>query len=141
MGVKLRGEAMQEAAEASKQKMLSVAGLSRGTVDALCVEAAKEEGPNGTCSVTNCLFPQGFSVGGSEQAITLLKDKVEKAGALQAKILKTGGAFHTSLMKPAQEMIKEGITEYYECGPMKQMKAMMKRIDVKMWKNMFNIDV
>jgi len=197
--VKLRGEAMQEAATATKQLMLSVAGLEKKVLAPLCAECAKAEGPDGVCTIANSLFPNGYSVGGSEKAINLLQPKCEKAGALQAKVLKTGGAFHTKLMQPAQdklsaaidemlpnmkspkhtvwmnataepvrpgcdladvvanmktqltstveweqsvkEMIEEGCTEFYECGPMKQMKAMMKRIDAKMWKNMNNIEV
>jgi len=198
--VKLRGEAMQEAAETGgKQLMLSVAGLEGDKLKALCAEAKKEEGADATCSISNALFPNGFSCGGSEKAINLLKDKAEKAGALQAKVLKTGGAFHTQLMQPAQDklnaaleeakskmsppqltifmnataqpvkaggsidtivenlkkqltssvlwepsmqkVIKAGCTEYYECGPMKQLKAMMKRIDQKVWKTTYNVDV
>jgi [acyl-carrier-protein] S-malonyltransferase len=198
--VKLRGEAMQEAAEnGGPQGMLSVAGLDAGKLKELCAAAQKEEGAGGTCSIANDLFPNGFSCGGSEKAINLLKEKAEAAGALQAKVLKTGGAFHTSLMQPAQtklnaaledtiakmnpprstiymnataepvkagspvsaivdnlkkqltnsvlwcpsqkKMIDAGITEYYECGPMKQIKAMMKRIDQKVWKTTTNIDV
>lgn len=198
--VKLRGEAMQEAATTQgKQLMLSVAGLDRATLDKLCEESAKEEGAGATCQVANALFPNGFSLGGTEKAINICKEKAEKAGALQAKVLKTGGAFHTQLMQPAQtklnealdatvermsppkvtiyqnataepvqaggsvativdnlkkqltspvlwepsmqKMIKTGITEYYECGPMKQLKAMMKRIDQKVWKTTYNIDV
>merc|ERR1719171_3201281 len=45
--VKLRGEAMQEAATASEQAMLSVAGLEQGVLEDLCkkaAEAVKEEG-------------------------------------------------------------------------------------------------
>jgi [acyl-carrier-protein] S-malonyltransferase len=198
--VKLRGEAMQEAAEnGSKQLMLSVAGLDGDKLRALCAEAQKEEGAGATCSISNALFPNGYSCGGTEKAIGILKDKAEKAGALQAKVLKTGGAFHTALMQPAQtklnaaleetrtkmnppnatiymnatsepipaggsvdkiienlqsqltsnvmwepsmsKLIKAGCTEYYECGPMKQLKAMMKRIDQKIWKTTYNIDV
>jgi [acyl-carrier-protein] S-malonyltransferase len=198
--VKIRGEAMQEAATTQgKQAMLSVAGLDRAQLDKLCEESKKEEGPTATCQVANALFPNGFAAGGSEKAINICKEKCEKAGALQAKILKTGGAFHTALMQPAQvklnealdaavekmtppkftiymnatsepvaaggsvstivenlkkqltnpvlwepscqKMIKAGITEYYECGPMKQLKAMMKRIDQKVWKTTYNIDV
>jgi len=195
--VKLRGEAMQEAAETGgKQLMLSVAGVEGPTLEKLCAEALKEEGAGATCSIANMLFPNGYSCGGTEKAINILKDKAEKAGALQAKVLKTGGAFHTALMAPAQEklnaaleeakdkmsrpkctiymnataepvvtvekivenlqkqltspvrwepsmqkLIKEGCTEYYECGPMKQLKAMMKRIDQKVWKTTYNIDV
>jgi len=33
-----------------------------------------------------------------------------------------------------REMIKMGVKEYYECGPMKQCTAMMKRIDAGVWK-------
>merc|ERR1712190_24542 len=123
----------------------------------------------------------------------------DKAGALQAKGLKTSGGFHTPLMKPAQDtlgaeldkmlpsmkpprctvymnataapvgpgtnpreivellkkqltspvlwepsvrnMIKIGISEFHEVGPMKQLKAMMKRIDPKIWSNTFNVEV
>lgn len=198
--VKLRGEAMHEAATTQgKQLMLSVAGLERDVLDKLCEESKKEEGAGSTCQVANALFPKGFSLGGSEKAINICKEKCEKAGALQAKVLKTGGAFHTALMQPAQvklsealdatidkmsppkttiymnatsepivagapisgivenlkkqltnpvlwepscqKMIQAGITEYYECGPMKQLKAMMKRIDQKVWKTTTNIDV
>merc|ERR1719464_1565653 len=189
--VKLRGEAMQEAAAVGKQLMLSVAGLDTDKLKPLCVEAAKKE-PNGICQIANYLFPGGSSVGGTEKAINSLKDMAEKAGALQAKVLKTAGAFHTPLMKPAQdklsealeealpnmkppmhtvwmnataepvrpgcdpadivanlrtqltntvlwdtsvqEMMKEGVSEFYEVGPMKQIKAMMKRINVGAWK-------
>jgi len=198
--VKLRGEAMQEAATTQgKQLMLSVAGLDRATLDKLCDESKKEEGPKATCQVANALFPNGFSLGGTEKAINICQEKCEKAGALQAKVLKTGGAFHTQLMEPAQaklnealdatvermsspkiaiyqnataelvpagssvativenlkmqltspvlweptmqKMIGTGITEYYECGPMKQLKAMMKRINPTVWKTTYNIDV
>merc|ERR1712217_635206 len=197
--VKLRGEAMQEAATSCKQLMLSVAGLEKKILQPLVAECAKAEGPDGVCQIANSLFPNGYSVGGTEKAINMLQPKCEKAGALQAKVLKTGGAFHTKLMQPAQdklsaaidevlpnmksplhtvwmnataepirpgqdindvvanmktqltstveweksikEMIEEGYTEFYECGPMKQMKAMMKRIDVKMWKAITNIEV
>eukprot|EP00930_Biecheleria_cincta_P037952 TRINITY_DN2607_c0_g2_i1.p1 TRINITY_DN2607_c0_g2~~TRINITY_DN2607_c0_g2_i1.p1 ORF type:complete len:427 (+),score=105.85 TRINITY_DN2607_c0_g2_i1:71-1282(+) len=198
--VKLRGEAMQDAASVGKQLMLSVAGLEEAKLAPLCKEAAAKEGPGAVCSIANSLFPNGYSVGGTETAINTLQGLAEKAGALQAKVLKTAGAFHTSLMQPAQEKLaaaleqtlpnmkppihtvwmnasaepmrpgtdpaeivallkkqltnpvlwndsvqaiikEEGCTEFYECGPMKQIKAMMKRIDQPMWKNTTNIEV
>eukprot|EP00493_Phyllostaurus_siculus_P016330 UN16577 len=40
-----------------------------------------------------------------------------------------------------RNMIKSGITEFYEVGPMKQIKAMMKRIDGKVWQTTTNIEV
>jgi len=196
--VKLRGEAMQEAANASKQAMLSVAGVERGELDRLCAEAVKKEGAQGVCQVANCLFPKGYACAGTEKAVLHLKEVVEPV-ALQAKLLKTSGGFHTPLMKTAAEklgvaleelrprmsppkctvfanatgqalapgtdpgvivdllkrqltepvlwedcvrgMIATGVVDYYEVGPMKQLKAMMKRIDMKTWKTTVNIHI
>eukprot|EP00933_Yihiella_yeosuensis_P008390 TRINITY_DN113801_c0_g1_i1.p1 TRINITY_DN113801_c0_g1~~TRINITY_DN113801_c0_g1_i1.p1 ORF type:complete len:555 (-),score=159.18 TRINITY_DN113801_c0_g1_i1:31-1695(-) len=197
--VKLRGQAMQDAAEMSKQLMLSVAGLEKSKVQELCKEAAKKEGGEAVCQIANELFPKGFSCAGTEKAVTFLKELAEANGALQARVLKTSGGFHTSLMAPAgerlakaldemlpkmqppkhivfmnttaqalqpgtdpaiivdllkkqltnpvlwepsvQAMIKSGVTEFYECGPMKQVKAMMKRINPKVWGTTTNVDV
>eukprot|EP00746_Dinoflagellata_sp_MGD_P074829 gnl/MRDRNA2_/MRDRNA2_30175_c0_seq1.p1 gnl/MRDRNA2_/MRDRNA2_30175_c0~~gnl/MRDRNA2_/MRDRNA2_30175_c0_seq1.p1 ORF type:complete len:536 (-),score=168.64 gnl/MRDRNA2_/MRDRNA2_30175_c0_seq1:44-1651(-) len=196
--VKLRGEAMAEAAAASPQAMLSVAGLEQPKLEQICKEASSAQG-NGVCQIANALFPKGFSCAGTKAAIEDLKGRAEKAGALQARLLKTSGGFHTSLMAPAQKkleaalqetlprmkpsacdvyvnvtgekipagtapdkfakmltqqltqsvlwepsvknMIKGGMTEFYEVGPMKQLKAMMKRIDPAMWNNTVNVDV
>eukprot|EP00747_Dinoflagellata_sp_TGD_P110007 gnl/TRDRNA2_/TRDRNA2_170837_c0_seq46.p1 gnl/TRDRNA2_/TRDRNA2_170837_c0~~gnl/TRDRNA2_/TRDRNA2_170837_c0_seq46.p1 ORF type:complete len:408 (-),score=116.20 gnl/TRDRNA2_/TRDRNA2_170837_c0_seq46:223-1446(-) len=201
--VKLRGEAMQEAATVGKQAMLSVAGLEKSVLEPLCKQAIAKEGAGGVCSIANSLFPNGYSIGGTEVAINALQGLAEKAGALQAKVLKTGGAFHTSLMQPAQDKLVEALEEvapkmksplhtvwmnasakpvrpgcdprkdilplmkkqltsvvlwedsvhamlkefgddngeFFECGPMKQMKAMMKRIDQKAWQRTTSIDV
>lgn len=197
--VKLRGEAMQEAAQVGKQAMLSVAGLDQPVLEQCCLEAEKKAGSGSVCRIANALFPKGFSCAGTEGAVNHLKELAEKKGALQAKLLKTGGAFHTSLMQPAQEklekalqealpkmnppkcdvymnvtgeslpagtnpkiilellqkqltspvlwsssvqkMIKDGITDFYECGPQKQLKAMMKRIDNKVWNKTQSIEV
>merc|ERR1719189_385423 len=70
--VKLRGEAMQEAAGIGKQLMLSVAGLDGEKLKPLCVQAKQKEGPDAVCQVANQLFPGGFSVGGTEKAILAL---------------------------------------------------------------------
>merc|ERR550514_1923844 len=32
-----------------------------------------------------------------------------------------------------RKMIQDGVQDFYECGPMKQLKAMMKRIDSTGW--------
>merc|ERR1719373_1345115 len=40
-----------------------------------------------------------------------------------------------------KQMIKDGVEEFYECGPMKQLKSMMKRIDPDAFKATFSIEV
>mmetsp|Transcript_38739 Transcript_38739/g.70336 ORF Transcript_38739/g.70336 Transcript_38739/m.70336 type:complete len:476 (-) Transcript_38739:105-1532(-) len=196
--VKLRAEAMQEAAGASEQCMMSVAGLSQEKLAVLCQESC--EAPGDVCEIANCLFPNGFSCAGSAKAVERLMAKAQQTeGCLQAKLLKTSGGFHTRLMAPARErllaalrdaephmrpprcdvylnvtgkriapgtqpseliqlmgdqlcscvlwepavraMIADGVTEFYECGPMKQLKAMMKRIDAEAFKNTNTVDV
>jgi len=196
--VKLRGEAMQEAAQMSEQSMISIAGLERSVLDGLCKKAREAAGPGEVSQVANCLFPKGFACAGTKSAIAKLEKLAMDASALQAKLLKTSGGFHTSLMLPAKErlevalatlapkfrsprcdiylnvtagktaagsdpsgiakllaeqlvspvmwhetmdaMIKDGVSEMYECGPQKQLKAMMKRINMKMWKNVQNVE-
>jgi len=195
--VKIRGEAMQEAAAVGKQGMLSVIGLEQKVLEKLCDAAAKET--DGVCKIANFLFPKGFSCAGTQAAIDLLHKKADAAKALKCTPLKTSGGFHTSLMQPAADkltkaledalpnmkpnriavysnvtarplpagtdpkeivellktqlcnsvlwdpsisaMMKDGVKEYYECGPMKQIKAMMKRIDNSVWKATTNVEV
>jgi len=38
-------------------------------------------------------------------------------------------------------MLNAGVTEFYECGPLKQLKAMMKLIDNAAWSNTTNVEV
>jgi [acyl-carrier-protein] S-malonyltransferase len=40
-----------------------------------------------------------------------------------------------------KNMIKDDVKEFYECGPAKQLKAMMKRIDQNAWSNTSNFDL
>merc|ERR1712151_494150 len=94
---------MHTAARRNKQAMLSVAGLEKAKINELCEEAKKKEGGDAVCQIANELFPKGFSIAGTEASVLAFKDLADKAGALQAKVLKTQGAFHTGLMRSAQE--------------------------------------
>jgi len=111
--VKLRGEAMQEAAEgpgARKGIMVSIAGLTKAKVEELCERALKKE-PDGVASISNELFGTGYTCGGTEKAIKELEGLATNFNALQAKIIKTGGAFHTALMQPAQVKLNAALDE------------------------------
>merc|ERR1719321_1590382 len=61
--VKIRGEAMQEAAQTgAKQGMLSVTGLEESKLKELCDKARQGDE---VCQIANFLFPKGFAVAGS----------------------------------------------------------------------------
>merc|ERR1712039_1058140 len=199
--VKVRGEAMQAATEATPQCMCSVAGLDRPTLEKLCKEAkekdTKEKDP--VCQIANVLFPAGFTCAGTKSTIDLLCQLATKARALQARAIKAGGAFHTPMMQSAQEdlnkaidkalpkmkpprcaiyfnvpgkkvpagsnpadfvdlmkkqltnevlwepcvkqMIMDQVKDFYEVGPLKQIKSMIKRIDQDAFKRTENISV
>lgn len=199
--VKLRAEAMQKAADLTPQVMCSVAGLDRPTLEKVCAEsiAADKKTKNPICQIANHLFPAGFSVAGTKETITILTDLAMKARALQARLIKAGGAFHCPLMAPAEselaaaidavadkmqpprcsiyfninakkvsagtdpssfaelmkkqltsevlwdptmkQMIADGVKDFYECGPLKQLKSMLKRIDQDAFKRTENIAV
>merc|ERR1711988_1268545 len=57
------------------------------------------------------LFPKGYSCAGTEGAINKLKTMAEGGGALQCRLLKTSGGFHTSLMAPAREKLSKALDE------------------------------
>merc|ERR1712151_1085533 len=102
---------MAKAGNASKQLMLSVAGLERTSPMRLCSQAAAAEGGSAVCQIANELFPKGYSCAGTETAINKLKHLAEGSGALQCRLLKTSGGFHTSLMTPAKEKLSKALDE------------------------------
>merc|ERR1719498_703366 len=88
--------------------MLSIAGLEQDVVEKLCKECVSG---NDTCQIANHLFPRGFSIAGTQGALEKLETKATEAGALQAKMLKTSGAFHTSIMSPARDALLAALKE------------------------------
>merc|ERR1712216_162287 len=104
--VRVRADAMHEESKKKPQGMMSVAGLSLQALEAVCEQACKEAGPGkdgneALCTVTNHLFPKGYTVSGDTHALEKCKKLAEAEGALQARELKTSGAFHTKYMEPA----------------------------------------
>eukprot|EP00746_Dinoflagellata_sp_MGD_P001640 gnl/MRDRNA2_/MRDRNA2_103102_c0_seq1.p1 gnl/MRDRNA2_/MRDRNA2_103102_c0~~gnl/MRDRNA2_/MRDRNA2_103102_c0_seq1.p1 ORF type:complete len:620 (-),score=141.81 gnl/MRDRNA2_/MRDRNA2_103102_c0_seq1:118-1977(-) len=73
---------------------------------------------------------------------------------VNAKILKAGSdpkdiiaLLVEQMVKPinweqtVRRMIKDGMEEFYEIGPMTQLKAIMKRIDQNVWNKTYNVEV
>jgi [acyl-carrier-protein] S-malonyltransferase len=100
--VKLRAEAMQEAATNGKPgAMLSVVGLEKEKLVALCEQTRTSIGGDTVCQIANELFPKGNVAAGDEAAIEALTAAAKAAGAQRAARPKTSGAFHSPLMAPA----------------------------------------
>jgi [acyl-carrier-protein] S-malonyltransferase len=103
-GVKLvqaRGRAMQDAAEATPSGMVSVLGMEVPDVVALVLEVRGTD----TLEVTNLLCPGNTVVSGSLAAIERFEQLCVQKGGIRTVRLAVAGAFHTKLMKPADEKL------------------------------------
>jgi len=102
--VQRRGEAMQAAADATPGGMVSIIGLELPKVEELCAAARGQ----GTMEVANLLCPGNIVVSGAEAACTAVVGLAEAAGGRTTR-LKVAGAFHTSLMKPADKALEDAL--------------------------------
>lgn len=178
--VQRRGQAMQAAADATPSGMVSILLMERDQVQKVCQEASA----HGAIQIANYLCPGNIVISG-ENAACVRAAELAEAGGGRAVPLAVAGAFHTPIMKPADDqlaevlrdtqlktpeipvvsnvdaevhsdpeeirniliqqvlqpvrwedsirkMIDDGCTEFYEVGPGKVLKGLMKRISRKM---------
>ena len=146
--VAARANAMQKACEANPGTMAAIIALPDEKVEEICAEVSKE-GHTVVAANYNC--PGQLVISGDKDGILEACDKLKAAGAKRALPLKVGGAFHSPLMQPANEeikqnliaqltssvrwtksvqnMIADGADEFVECGPGKALRGMIGRID------------
>lgn len=101
--VRLRGQAMQAAAEATPSGMASVLGLDESKIDELCRRVA----PHGRLWKANMLGPGNTAVSGDAAALAAVEPIANELGAMKSVRLAVAGAFHTPIMKPADAQLAE----------------------------------
>jgi [acyl-carrier-protein] S-malonyltransferase len=99
--VQKRGQAMQAAAKATASSMASVLGLETSKVEELCQQASSK----GLVRLANLLGPGNIVVSGAIEAVAEVERLAQEAGAMKVIRLNVAGAFHTDLMKPADEQL------------------------------------
>lgn len=97
--LRVRAEAMQAACEARESGMVSLIGLDDGAIESICEEAGVE--------VANYNSPGQTVVSGTREACDKVPDLAKAAGARRAIPLPVAGAFHSSLMAPAEKVFAE----------------------------------
>ncbi len=105
--VQRRGEAMQAAADATPSGMVSVLGLEQEKVEELCRRAGAE----GLIRIANLLCPGNIVVSGVKAACDALERLAPEAGAMKTIRLAVAGAFHTDIMKPADEQLATALNQ------------------------------
>lgn len=107
-GLKLvykRALAMQAACEANPSTMAAILGLEDDIVEKTCQEI------EGVVVAANYNCPGQLVISGEIEAVNLACEKLKELGAKRALVLPVGGAFHSPLMKPAEEELAKAIEE------------------------------
>ncbi|HHY38610.1 MAG TPA: ACP S-malonyltransferase [Clostridia bacterium] len=110
--VKLRGRFMQEAQPPGRGAMAAIIGLSADQVVGIC-ERAKAKG---VVSPANFNCPGQVVVSGEVQAVKEVADIAKSSGAKRAIMLSVSAPFHSTLMEPAKERLRD-VLESVEIHP------------------------
>jgi [acyl-carrier-protein] S-malonyltransferase len=103
--VRNRGKYMQEAVPIGVGSMAAILGMDLEKVAAVCLEAAQGE----VCSPANINSPDQVVISGNTAAVERATKLADERGAKRAKVLPVSAPFHCSLMKPAQDRLKEDL--------------------------------
>ena len=101
--VKVRANAMQKACDAEPSTMAAILGLEDALVEQSCNEI------DGIVVAANFNCPGQLVISGTHEAIDKACEVLTEKGARRAIKLPVGGAFHSPLMAPAREELKEVI--------------------------------
>ncbi|RYE39033.1 MAG: [acyl-carrier-protein] S-malonyltransferase [Hyphomicrobiales bacterium] len=109
--VRLRATAMQEAVPVGIGAMAAILGMDADKVIAGCAEAAASFGPGSSEVVEAVNFndPIQTVIAGTKAAVDKACEVLKASGAKRALLLPVSAPFHSSLMKPAAEKLREAL--------------------------------
>ena len=105
VAVHKRGEFMQEAVPVGEGAMAAVIGLTPDEIVAVCQNVEAECGEEVQAVNFNC--PGQVVIAGATKAVDKASEALKAAGAKRAIPLPVSAPFHSTLMKPAAERLKE----------------------------------
>ncbi len=105
--VSKRGELMQHAGTENPGTMAAIIGMKKDALEALLAEA----GLSGTVQTANFNSLGQVVISGDITAVRKAVEIAPSMGARMAKELVVSGAFHSPLMKPAEEELKAALDE------------------------------
>ena len=123
--VRFRAQAMQDAVPVGAGAMAAILGLDAQAVIDGCAEAATASGE--VVAAANFNDPKQTVIAGSKSGVDAACELLKAKGAKRALLLAVSAPFHSSLMRPAAERLKERLLS---------VSLAMPRIDV-----LNNIDV
>lgn len=113
MLVRLRGEAMQDAAEAVSSGMVALMGAEEEQARELCDAVRGDD----VLTPANLNCPGQVVISGSTAACERAAEQASSMG-LKATVLKVAGAFHSQIMAPAAERLEAALEEVAWSAPL-----------------------
>jgi [acyl-carrier-protein] S-malonyltransferase len=106
--VRRRGELMLSAGKQRPGAMAAVLGLATAEVQSACDESS---GPDGLAVPANLNAPDQTVISGDPEGVTRAGERCKARGAKRVIPLKVSGAFHSPLMAPAVDGLREALAE------------------------------
>ncbi|MES2944507.1 MAG: ACP S-malonyltransferase [Pseudomonadota bacterium] len=118
--VRFRAEAMQQAVPVGTGAMAAILGMDAVKVIAGCAEAMSTFDKNTaeTVEAVNFNDPMQTVIAGSKAAVDKACEVLKANGAKRALLLPVSAPFHSSLMKPAAEKLKDKLAEMHFSVPL-----------------------
>ncbi len=111
--VRFRAQAMQEAVPVGQGGMAAILGLSDDDVRAACIEAAQGE----VVEAVNFNAPAQVVIAGHKGAVERACDAAKAKGAKRALPLPVSAPFHSSLLKPASDRLRDYMEQLVFAAP------------------------
>ncbi|WP_192181297.1 ACP S-malonyltransferase [Mesorhizobium amorphae] len=112
--LRVRGNAMQAAVPAGEGAMAAIIGLEQADVEAACAEAAQSS----VCQIANDNGGGQLVISGARAAVELAAKLCTEKGAKRALMLQVSAPFHSALMKPAAEIMREALAGVRKNAPL-----------------------
>lgn len=107
--VRFRAQAMQDAVPVGVGAMAAVLGLPAQAVEDICVQTARQT--QQIVEAVNFNDTTQTVIAGTKTGVEAACDALKAAGAKRALLLPVSAPFHSSLMKPAADRLKERLEE------------------------------
>ncbi len=113
--VRFRAQAMQQAVPVGAGAMAAILGLDAAIVRDGCAAVAAESGE--IVAPANFNDPKQTVIAGSKAGVDLACDRLKAVGAKRALLLAVSAPFHSMLMKPAAEALRERLASVTIVAP------------------------
>ncbi len=111
--VRIRADAMQAAVPVGTGGMAAILGLDDDLVGSLCAQASEGE----VVEAVNFNAPAQVVIAGHKGAVERACELAKAAGAKRALMLAVSAPFHSSLLKPASEVLEQALADIPVANP------------------------